>query len=36
MNDAFQNVLDIILGVVKSFKAFFENIVAILKGEDEE
>lgn len=34
--DVFQNVLNIILDIVKSFKAFFENFAKILKGEDEE
>lgn len=33
---ALQTVLDAILGFVKSFKTFFENIAKILKGEDEE
>lgn len=33
--EAFQAVLDTILGFVKSFKEFFQNIINILKGEDE-
>lgn len=35
MEAQFQAVLDTIMAVLAQFKAFFENIIAILKGEDE-